>query len=230
MRHLSAMRQLAGRERPGHAAVILAYSYMRVSALAPDGPPQRYQLGSARPAIDLLLRLSIPVQDCKYERFDFRRRNIRLDRPGQSAEAILSRCMSATCFRVRGEPGSIGRGRPWTGIKSWAGGTRNDPSHHGTRRKDERPWKQPISVADSISDNDRIELLSGVFGHPQPDADRHYDHEGGDAQERQRERPCRLLQSDCDEGPQDGRPQDQTAAGGRLRAPAVTLNLRPASC
>jgi len=99
MRHLSAMRQLAGRERPGHAAVILAYSYMRVSALAPDGPPQRYQLGSARPAIDLLLRLSIPVQDCKYERFDFRRRNIRLDRPGQSAEAILSRCMSATCFR-----------------------------------------------------------------------------------------------------------------------------------
>jgi len=26
MRHLSAMRQLAGRERPGHAAVILAYS------------------------------------------------------------------------------------------------------------------------------------------------------------------------------------------------------------
>lgn len=29
MRHLSAMRQLAGRERPGHGAATLAYSYIR---------------------------------------------------------------------------------------------------------------------------------------------------------------------------------------------------------
>ena len=92
---------------------------------------------------------------------------------------------------------------PWTGMKSWAGGVSDNPGHYGTRRKDERPRKQSTSVANSISDNDRIELLSGVFGHPQPDTDRHRDHEGGDAQERQRERPCRLLQSDCDEGPQD---------------------------
>ncbi len=41
------------------------------------------------------------------------------------------------------------------------------------------------SPADSISHDDRIELLAGVFGHPHPDAGRHGDHEDGDTQERQ---------------------------------------------
>lgn len=37
------------------------------------------------------------------------------------------------------------------------------------------------SPADSISHDDRIELLAGVLGHPHPDAGRHGDHEDGDA-------------------------------------------------
>src|SRR5439155_24007314 len=55
---------------------ILRLAEIRISALAPGGRPQRDQLGPAGPAIDLLLLLSIPVDDCRYERFDFLRRDV----------------------------------------------------------------------------------------------------------------------------------------------------------
>ena len=42
-----------------------------------DGPTgARNAIGSAGPAIDLVLRLSTPVRDWRYERFDFRRRDV----------------------------------------------------------------------------------------------------------------------------------------------------------
>jgi hypothetical protein len=59
-----------------HGAATLPY------ALAPDGRPQRDRLGSAGPAIDLVLRLSAPVHDCRYERFDFRRRDVQARKTG----------------------------------------------------------------------------------------------------------------------------------------------------
>ena len=59
-----------------HGAATLPY------ALAPDGRPQRDRLGWAGPAIDLVLRLSAPVHDCRYERFDFRRHDVQARKTG----------------------------------------------------------------------------------------------------------------------------------------------------
>lgn len=60
------------RRAPGYGAAILLTD-MAVRALTPERRPQRDRLG---PAIELALRPSTPVHECRYERFDFRRRDI----------------------------------------------------------------------------------------------------------------------------------------------------------
>jgi hypothetical protein len=59
----------------GHGAATSPRTIL-AAALAPDGRLQRDRLGAAGPASDLVLRLSTPVDDCRYERFEIRRRDI----------------------------------------------------------------------------------------------------------------------------------------------------------
>ena len=70
---------------PGHGTATLPY------ALAPDGRPQRCGAGNRPRVVSQLLSVtadtSVSISVAAMSR---------LERPGQSAEAILSRCMSAT--------------------------------------------------------------------------------------------------------------------------------------
>src|SRR4029077_14769221 len=51
-------------------------------------------------------------------------------------------------------------------------------------------------------DTDLVQILAGMFGHPQPDAESHQHHERRDAEEGELEGTGRLLQGDRHERPQ----------------------------